>query len=76
MWLRKGVYSHEYMNDWENFSEITLPEKREFYSNLIMEDITDSDYMQSKRVYKDIKNLCEYRDLYLKSNTLLLADVL
>ena len=42
-----------------------------------MEDITDANYMHAKRVYKDfeIKNLCEYHDLYLKSDTLLLFDV-
>ena len=43
-----------------------------------MEDITGANYMHVKRVCKDfeIKNLREYHDLYLKSNTLLLADVL
>ena len=46
------------MYDWENFNEITLPEKEEFYSNLNKEGITDSDYMHPKRVCKDfeIKN--------------------
>ena len=75
--LRKGVYPYEYMDDWEKFNETTLPEKEEFYSNLNMEDITDADYMHAKRVCKDfeIKNLGEYHDLYLKSDTLLLADV-
>ena len=35
--------------------------------------ITDSDYMHAKRVYKDfeIKNLGEYHDLCLSSDTLL-----
>ena len=49
--------------------------KKNFYLN--MEEITDADYMHGKRVCKDfeIKNLGEYRDLYLKSDTLLLADV-
>ena len=77
MLLRKGVYPYEYMDDWEKFNETTLPEKEEFYSNLNMEDITDADYMHAKRVCKDfeIKNLGEYHDLYLKSDTLLLADV-
>ena len=64
------------MDDWEKFNETTLPEK-EFYSNLNMEDITDAAYIHAKRVCKDfeIKNLGEYHDLYLKSDTLLLADV-
>ena len=42
-----------------------------------MRDITDADYAHVKRVCKDfeIKNLGEYHDLYVQSNTLLLADV-
>ena len=31
------------MNDWKKFNETKLPEKKEFYSNLNMEDITDAD---------------------------------
>ena len=70
--LRKGVYPYEYMDDWEKFNETTLSEKEEFYCNLYMEDITDADYMHAERVCKDfeIKNLGEYHDLYLKSDTL------
>ena len=37
-----------------------------------MEDITDADYIHAKRVCKD---LGEYHDFYLTSDTLLLADV-
>ena len=42
-----------------------------------MEDITDADCMHAKKICKDfeIKHLGEYHDLYLKSDTLLLADV-
>ena len=65
------------MDNWERFNETTLPEKEEFYSNLYMEDITDAEYMHVKTVCKDfeIKNLSEYYDFYLKSDTLLLVDV-
>ena len=65
------------MDEWERFNETTLPEKEEFYSNLNVEDITDADYMHAKRICKDfeIKNLGWYHDLYLKSDTLILADV-
>ena len=42
-----------------------------------MEDITDADYVHAKRVCKNfiIKILGEYYDLYVLSDTLLLADV-
>ena len=42
-----------------------------------MEDITDADFVHAKRVCKDfeIKQLGEYHDLYVQSDTLLLADV-
>ena len=43
-----------------------------------MEDITDADYAHTKRVCKgfEIKNLGEYHDFDVQSNTLLLADVI
>ena len=65
------------MDDWEKFNETSLHEKEDFYSHLNMEDITDADYVHAKKVCKDfeIKNLGEY-DLYVQSDTLLLADVL
>ena len=75
--LRKAVYPYEYMDDWEKFNEKSLPKKNEFYSNLNVEDIIDADYIHARRVCKDfeIKNLVKYHDLYLKSDTILLADV-
>ena len=63
--------------NWEKFNETSLPEKEDFYSHLNMEDITDADYVYAKKVCKDfwINNLEEYHDLYVQSDTLLLADV-
>ena len=65
------------MNDWEKVNEISLLEKEDFYRHLNMEDITDADYTHGKRVCKvfEIKNLGEYHDLNVQSDTLLLADV-
>ena len=75
--LRKGVYLHEYIDDWKKLNETLIPKKEDFYSHLNMEDITDADYAQAKRVCKDfeIRDLGEYHDLYVQSDTLLLADV-
>ena len=65
------------MDNCEKNNETKLPEKKEFFSNLKTEDITDADYIHGERVCKDfeIKTLGEYHDLYLKSDILLLADV-
>ena len=40
------------MNDWEKFSETSLPEKDIFNSHLNMEDIIDANYTHAKRVCK------------------------
>ena len=76
--LREGRYPYEYMDEWEKFNETLLPEKESFYSHLVMRGITDVDYVHAKRVCKDfeIKNLVEYHDLFVQSNTLLLPDVI
>ena len=41
------------MDDWEKFNETMSPEKENFYSHLNMENITDADYAQVKRVCTD-----------------------
>ena len=56
---------------------MSLPSKESFYSNLNMENIDDIDYRHGNNVFKrfKLKNLGEYHDLYVQSDTLLLADV-
>ena len=75
--LRKGVYPYEYMDGWETFNETSLPSKEDFYIHLNIEDIDDIDYRHGNNVFKSFKldNLGDYHDLYVKSDTLLLADV-
>ena len=49
--LRKGVYI--LMNLWiigKRFTKTPLPVKDEFYSNLNIENITDSDYKRAKKI--------------------------
>ena len=36
------------MDEWEKFSETSLPEKEDFHSHLNMEDTTDADYTHGK----------------------------
>ena len=77
MLLRKGVYPYEYMDCWDKFIETLIPNKESFYSNLTMENITETDYIHANNVFKTFKlnNLGDYHDLYVQSDTLLLADV-
>ena len=67
------------MDNWERFEETSLPNKESFYSNLNMENIDDIDYRHGhgNNVFKrfKLKNLGEYHDIYVQSDTLLLADV-
>ena len=74
---RKGVYPYEYMDDWDRFNEEKLPNKSDFHSSLNMEDISEIDYRHALKVFNkfNIKNLGEYHDLSVQSDTILLADV-
>ena len=68
---------HGYMDSCERFNEISLSNKETFYSSLNMEDITDVDHRHAKKLFKNLnnKNLGDYHDLYVQSDTLLLAHV-
>ena len=72
-----NIYEYEYMDGLDTFDETVLPNKDAFYNELNLEDITDEDYIHAQKVFKEFKltNLGEYHDLYVQSNTLLLADV-
>ena len=63
--LRKDVHPYEYMDSWERFNETKLPDKKSFYSELNLEDISDKDYLHAQKVWDvfEIKNLGEYHDL-------------
>lgn len=74
---RKGVYPYEYTDCWKVLEETTLPLKKEFYSTLTGENISDEDYTHATEVWTRFgcKTLGEYSDLYLKIDILLLTDI-
>ena len=65
------------MDSWKGLKEESLPDKESFYSEINKEHITDEDYAHAQLVWNtfNIKNLGEYHDLYVQSDTALLADV-
>ena len=65
------------MDGWDKFNKTSIPSKESFYSNLSMENISETDYRHASNVFKTFKlnNLGDYHDLYVPSDTLLLVDV-
>ena len=59
------------MDSCERSNETTLSNKKVFYSKLYLEDITDEDYILTQKVFEEfkLKNLGEYHDLYVQSDT-------
>ena len=75
--LKKGIYPYEYMDSFERFGETELPEKEKFYSSLSGKGITDEEYGHAKKVWEALgcRNLGDYHNWYVATDTLLLADV-
>ena len=75
--LRKDVYDCEYVDSWKKFGETSIPPKEAYYSELNEEGNRDVDYANVQRVWEvfQIKYMGENHDLYVLSDTLLLADV-
>ena len=65
------------MDNYQRFDETSFPDKEAFYTNLNMEYITHVDYRHGKTVFEYLINkyVGDYHDLYVQSDTFLLADV-
>jgi hypothetical protein len=76
--LRKGVCPYEYVSDETKFNEMQLPAREHFHNWLTESSVREEDYAQAQTVWSafDMRTFDEYDDLYLKTNVLLLADVL
>ena len=76
--MKKGVYPYEFMDGFEKFEKRQLPRKTSFFSRLNQEKVTDENYQRAQKIWEEfsIKNMGEFHDLYLKTDVLLLADVM
>jgi len=73
---RKGIYSYEYVTDYSKFDERVLPAQCHFRSSLTGEGISDAEYEFAKSVWRELEceTLGDFHDVYLLTDTLLLAD--
>ena len=76
---RKGYYPYSYFDDISKFEEKKLPARNQWKDSLRngAKKLTEEECNQSQKVYErfNCANLGEYHDLYLKTNTLILACV-
>ena len=65
------------MDSWKRFKEETLPDNKYFDSELNKDSITAEERARAQKVWDTfkIKNLGDHHDLYVQSDTALLADV-
>ena len=66
------------MTDFEKLNVNKLPPKSKFCIRLNDSNITDEEYEHAQNVWEEFncKTLRDYHDLYLKTDVLLLADVM
>ncbi len=75
---QKGVFPYENMTDFPKLSVTSLPPKNAFYSQLNDKHISDEDYAHAQKVWRafNCKTMRDYHDLYLKTDVLLLSDIM
>jgi hypothetical protein len=66
------------MDGFNKLGETALPPKKKFFSKLNDEGISNADYGRAQSVWKtfNMQTMRDYHDLYLKTDVLLLADVM
>ena len=73
---QKGIYPYSYIDSFEKFDENCLPPQQE-YKSVDGEIISDAEYKLGQEIWSrfQLKSLGELHDLYLSTDTNLLADV-
>ncbi len=71
---RTGVFPYEVMDGFDKLQYGKLPEKKEFHSKLS----SDEDYAHAQNVWKmfGCKTMRDYHNVYLKTDVLLLTDIM
>ena len=72
----KTCFHHEWLTK-ENIYNENLPSKKNFYSSLKLDNISEEDYNKTLEIYKKLKrkNTKENLDIYLKLDICLQADI-
>jgi len=72
----KEAYPYEWFDDYSKFDEKEFPPKEAFYNRLNNKEIGYDEYHEIKLMYKlHCKTFKDYHDIYLRGDTVLLAEV-
>ena len=73
---KKGVFPYSYIDSINKLKDVKLPSKKDFFNELLNEEISDSDYERAKNVWNvfECKSLQDYATVYLLSDCLILTD--
>ena len=73
----KMCFPYDYVDDFSKLSEPRLPGKDKFYNSLRESDISESDFLKTRRIYDLTKcrDLGDYYEIYCLGDVLFLADV-
>ena len=64
------------MDSWDRSNQTFLPPKNDFYSELILEGISDKGYAHAQKVFNQyFTNMGHYYNLFVQTDTFLLANV-
>lgn len=78
LFLRKLVFCYDYLDGPERLTETQLPPKSAFFDRLNDNDVSDAEYDHALSIWRalDMQTMRDYLVTYVKSDVLLLADVL
>ena len=78
LFIKKQIFCYDYLDGPERLTETELPPKSAFFNSLENSEPSDSDYRHAKEVWSSMgmQTMRDYLEVYVKSDVLLLADVL
>ena len=76
--LRKGVFPYTWFDSPDKLTTTHLPEIKDFFNDLTKENISKEDYDHAQAIWNtwNMNTFQDYLELYLKTDVLLLADVI
>ena len=76
--LRKGVFPYSWVDSPDKLLQSSLPSREAFFNDLSSEECSQQDYAHAQSIWREfeMETFQDYLELYLRTDVLLLADVM